>query len=118
MRTRLTLLILFVFGLLVISQLRASPDLLAQSGGAYVLTLSTTTAGGTAVAGQMRWLFPFPALATWHKATALESAYRLRDLNPTRLAVGHGRVLENPQAVIDAAIREAEKSLKVFVASS
>ena len=51
MRTRLTLLMLFVLGLLFTSQLQPAPDLLAQSGGAYVLTLSTATAGGTAVAG-------------------------------------------------------------------
>ena len=65
------------------------------------------TMAGTAVAGTMRWLFPFPALATWHRATALESAIRLRALNPRRLAVGHGPVLAQPAELMDAAIREA-----------
>lgn len=109
-----------VGSLRVVSAPGHTPDQIAffdERDGTLIAGDAFQTAGGTAVAGQMRWLFPFPAMATWHKVTALESAYRLRDLNPTRLAVGHGRVLENPQAVIDAAIREAEKSLKVFVAS-
>jgi hypothetical protein len=57
----------------------------------------------------MRWLFPFPAMATWHKPTALESAKVLRALNPDRLAVGHGKVLENPQTAMDQAIEEAQR---------
>ncbi len=69
------------------------------------------TAAGTAVAGITRWLFPFPALATWHLPTALETAVSLRQLNPTRLAVGHGRVLENPAGQMEQAIREAEAKL-------
>ena len=66
------------------------------------------TQGGIAVAGVMRWLFPFPAMATWHKPTALQSAQTLRALNPARLAVGHGQVLEDPLAAMDQAIREAQ----------
>lgn len=65
------------------------------------------TLGGVAVAGKVRPLFPLPALATWHKPTALESARTLRELQPTRLAVGHGKVLENPVAAMDAAITDA-----------
>ncbi|MCB9420536.1 MAG: MBL fold metallo-hydrolase [Ardenticatenaceae bacterium] len=66
------------------------------------------TQAGTAVAGITRWLFPFPAMATWHLPTALVTAVTLRNLNLTRLAVGHGRVLENPASQMDKAIREAE----------
>lgn len=69
------------------------------------------TLGGTAVAGQIRWLFPLPAFATWHKPTALAAARRLVDLNPARLAVGHGRVIDAPQEEMRAAIRQAEKNL-------
>lgn len=69
------------------------------------------TAAGTAVAGTMRWLFPFPAMATWHAPTALQTAVTLRNLNPSRLAVGHGRVLDQPAAQMDAAIREAERTI-------
>lgn len=54
------------------------------------------TQGGLAVAGQLRVLFPLPALATWHAPTALVSARTLTALNPRRLAVGHGPVLEGP----------------------
>lgn len=62
------------------------------------------TLGGVAVSGKLT-IFPLPALATWHKATALQSAKALRALNPARLAVGHGKVLESPGAQMDAAIR-------------
>jgi len=66
------------------------------------------TQAGIAVAGVRRWLFPFPALATWHRPTALASAVALRRLKPTRLAVGHGRALERPLAQMDEAIAVAE----------
>lgn len=58
------------------------------------------TQGGLAVAGQLRLLFPLPALATWHAPTALKSARRLTALEPARLAVGHGPVLERPGAAM------------------
>ena len=66
------------------------------------------TQGGIAVSGVIRWLFPLPAMATWHKPSALKSAQALRALNPARLAVGHGKVLENPLAAMDQAIRVAQ----------
>jgi len=69
------------------------------------------TRGGIAVSGTLRPLFPFPALATWHKPTALASARALRDLTPTRLAVGHGAVVESPLAEMDQAIAAAERAL-------
>lgn len=66
------------------------------------------TRAGIAVSGVMRPLFPFPALATWSLSTALESARRLRTLSPSRLAVGHGPVIENPLDAMDHAIEVAE----------
>jgi glyoxylase-like metal-dependent hydrolase (beta-lactamase superfamily II) len=69
------------------------------------------TLGGIAVSGVVRWRFPLPALATWHLPTALESAEALRQLDPVRLAVGHGRVLEAPQLQMDAAIAAARAKL-------
>lgn len=69
------------------------------------------TQAGIAVAGIRRWLFPFPAMATWHLPTALESAMALRQLDPSRLAVGHGRVLDDPGRLMDKAIAEAWRSL-------
>jgi glyoxylase-like metal-dependent hydrolase (beta-lactamase superfamily II) len=68
--------------------------------------------GGVAVSGIMHWLFPLPHMATWHKPTALESARALRALNPVRLAVGHGKTLEDPLAAMDKAIGEAEQKLR------
>ncbi|QQE78346.1 MBL fold metallo-hydrolase [Alicyclobacillus sp. SO9] len=54
------------------------------------------TRGGFAVTGQLKPLFPFPAMATWNKEIAIKSALRIVDYNPTLLAVGHGKMLENP----------------------
>ena len=67
------------------------------------------TLGGIAVAGVIRWLFPFPGRATWHKPTAAQSAEKLLALKPKRLATGHGRILENPAAAMQEAIAEAKK---------
>lgn len=68
------------------------------------------TRGGIAVSGVIRPLFPFPALATWHKPTALASARALRELKPARLAVGHGDTLDDPLPAMDAAIEVARKA--------
>lgn len=54
---------------------------------------SVTVAG---VRGVARWRFPLPHMATWSAALALESAQKLLQLEPSRLAVGHGRVLPQP----------------------
>jgi glyoxylase-like metal-dependent hydrolase (beta-lactamase superfamily II) len=62
---------------------------------------------GLAVSGVARWLFPFPAMATWDKPTALATARKLAALKPSRLAVGHGKVIENPVVAMEAAIAEA-----------
>lgn len=68
-----------------------------------------STGGGLAVSGVVRPLFPFPALATWHKPTALASARHLRGPAPSRLAVGHGPVLVDPGSAMDEAIAEADR---------
>ncbi len=64
---------------------------------------------GVAVAGVAKPLFPFVAMGTWHKPTALETAKALRALDAARLAVGHGPVLEQPAAALDMALAEAER---------
>ena len=69
------------------------------------------TQAGTAVSGIVRLLFPFPALASWHLPTALESARALRALEPLRLAVGHGPVLEDPLPAMDRAIEVAGRKV-------
>ncbi len=68
------------------------------------------TQGGVAVAGVVRPLFPFPAMGTWSRALALESAQNLLALKPSRLVIGHGRVLESPGDAMARAIAIARRS--------
>ncbi|GHO65757.1 MBL fold metallo-hydrolase [Ktedonobacter sp. SOSP1-52] len=62
------------------------------------------TMAKVAVTGTFVLLFPLVAPATWHKGLALESARKLRALEPTRLSAGHGPVVKNPLAAMDRAI--------------
>ncbi|WP_421383788.1 MBL fold metallo-hydrolase [Bacillus salacetis] len=70
------------------------------------------TRGRTAVSGQMVISFPFPAMATWCKETAFLSAEKIKSHNPSLLAVGHGRMLENPSEEIELAIESAKQKVK------
>ena len=63
-----------------------------------------STLGGVATSAKLNPRFPLPAAATWHRPTALESAKALRALEPTRLAPGHGKVVDSPAREMDAAI--------------
>lgn len=67
------------------------------------------TLGRVAVAGDLAWRFPLPALATWDPARALTSARALLALRPTLLAPGHGRALADPAAAMAAAIDAAQR---------
>jgi glyoxylase-like metal-dependent hydrolase (beta-lactamase superfamily II) len=67
-----------------------------------------STLGGVATAAKGRLSFPLVMIATWDKPTAVESARALRALAPARLAPGHGKVVENPGAAMDAAIKRSE----------
>lgn len=67
--------------------------------------------GGLAVSGILRWRFPLGPLVTWDRPTALQSARKLRALNPQRLVAGHGPAIEQPVVVMDRAIQEAEQFL-------
>jgi glyoxylase-like metal-dependent hydrolase (beta-lactamase superfamily II) len=67
-----------------------------------------STLGGVATPAKPRPWFPLVAGATWDKPTALESAKALRALEPSNLAPGHGKVVANPGAAMDAAIKRAE----------
>ena len=69
------------------------------------------TLGGVAVSGTFKPLFPLPALSNWHKGLALESARKLLVLQPSVLAVGHGRMLSHPQEAMERAICVMEQSL-------
>jgi glyoxylase-like metal-dependent hydrolase (beta-lactamase superfamily II) len=68
------------------------------------------TLGGVAVSGTVKILFPLPALSNWHKGLSLESARKLLALQPSTLAVGHGRMLNHPQQAMERAIRVMEQS--------
>lgn len=92
--------------------------LLDTRSGALIAGDAFQTRAGIAVSGIVRPLFPFPALATWHKETALASARKLAGLNPSMLAVGHGPVLEQPAAAIAQAIRAAERALGLASAAT
>ena len=52
-----------------------------------------TTIGAPNVTDHLYWRFPLAAMATYDKARDLESARALRALEPTLLAVGHGRAV-------------------------
>ena len=57
-----------------------------------------------ATSAHSSWRFPLVGMATWHKPTALSSARALRALGPSRLAPGHGKVVEAPEEAMDKAI--------------
>src|SRR6476646_8399415 len=66
-----------------------------------------STLGGVATTAKVNPRFPLPAMATWHRPTALATARALRALDPARLAPGHGKVVEAPAAAMDRAIAKA-----------
>jgi len=66
-----------------------------------------STLGGVATAARANPRFPMVAMATWDRPTALQSARRLRALEPARIAPGHGAIRESPLAQMDAAIARA-----------
>jgi glyoxylase-like metal-dependent hydrolase (beta-lactamase superfamily II) len=74
-----------------------------------------TTQGGLLVAGAFKWTFPMPAFFSWNKTASAESARKLRALNPTRLAVGHGKTLEDPLRAMDRAIEMAFQQCEKMV---
>jgi glyoxylase-like metal-dependent hydrolase (beta-lactamase superfamily II) len=66
-----------------------------------------STLGGVETAAHVNPRFPLPALATWDRPLALASARALRALEPTCLFAGHGKIVHEPLAAIDAAIARA-----------
>lgn len=66
-----------------------------------------STLGGVATSAKANPRFPLPAMATWSRETELASAKALRALEPTRLAPGHGKIVDDPVAAMDAAIAKA-----------
>jgi glyoxylase-like metal-dependent hydrolase (beta-lactamase superfamily II) len=66
-----------------------------------------TTQMDMIAAGVFKFHFPFPALFSWNREFAAESARKLRSLKPARLAVGHGKTIESPLPAMDRAIELA-----------
>ena len=88
-----------------------SISLFVKNTKAMIVGDALQTKGKVAVSGQFVLLFHFPTLATWNKELALKSAKKILNFNPSLLAVGHGEMIEDPEAVIQIAIKEAEKNL-------
>jgi glyoxylase-like metal-dependent hydrolase (beta-lactamase superfamily II) len=70
-----------------------------------------TTLGGVAVSSHFTLPFPIAAMATWDKELNLESARRLRALEPQVLATGHGHALRDPGKATVRAIERAHRAL-------
>jgi glyoxylase-like metal-dependent hydrolase (beta-lactamase superfamily II) len=70
-----------------------------------------TAYGHLAVTSHFYLRFPFAAMATWDRAKDVESAQKLRALDPPLLVVGHGPARRNPRAAMDRAIARASRSL-------
>lgn len=63
-----------------------------------------TTFGRVETTAKFNPRFPFATTATWHKPTEVQSAGKLLELDPSRLAPGHGPVVESPADAMREAI--------------
>jgi glyoxylase-like metal-dependent hydrolase (beta-lactamase superfamily II) len=70
-----------------------------------------TTLGGVAVSSHFTLPFPIASMATWDKELNLESARRLRALEPQLLATGHGPAVPDPGKATVRAIERAHRAL-------
>ena len=70
-----------------------------------------TSYGRVAVTSELYWRFPLATMGTQDKAKDLESARSLRALDPSVLVVGHGPVVRQPGAAMDAAIARAQRAM-------
>ncbi len=68
---------------------------------------SWVTLGGVSVPSRANPRFPLVWFGTGNRPQALESAKALRALDPSRLAVGHGKVVDSPAQAMDRAIAKA-----------
>ncbi len=75
--------------------------------GTIIVGDTFTSIGGLAVSNHFYLRFPLAAMATWDKGKDLESAKKLRELEPAVLVVGHGNPVRNPGPAMDKAISAA-----------
>jgi glyoxylase-like metal-dependent hydrolase (beta-lactamase superfamily II) len=71
-----------------------------------------TSYGHVAVTSHFYLRFPFATMATWDRATDVESARVLRALEPPVLVVGHGPAVRSPTPAMDEAIAKADRSAR------
>jgi glyoxylase-like metal-dependent hydrolase (beta-lactamase superfamily II) len=71
-----------------------------------------TSYGRVAVSSHFYLRFPFATMATWDRPRDVESARQLRTLQPTLLAVGHGPIVQAPDAAMAQAITRAEQAAR------
>ena len=83
-----------------------------RDGTLYAGDALVTVGGEVHVVGFGPWYFPFAAMATWHRPTALGSARRLAELPVRRYAVGHGGVVEGGPELLRDAVKRAEAKLR------
>jgi glyoxylase-like metal-dependent hydrolase (beta-lactamase superfamily II) len=76
--------------------------------GALIVGDAFQTFRGIAVSGTVIPWFPFPAMATWNKDQALNSAIKLLEASPTLLAAGHGDLIKAPAQIMEKAIQKAQ----------
>jgi glyoxylase-like metal-dependent hydrolase (beta-lactamase superfamily II) len=81
-----------------------------RDGTVYGGDVYTSWGGAIATTAAFNWRFPLATPATWDRAIDIDSARKLRALDPKALAPGHGKVIENPGAGMDAAIAKAAQS--------
>jgi glyoxylase-like metal-dependent hydrolase (beta-lactamase superfamily II) len=79
-----------------------------REGTLYAGDALVTVGGQVHVSGFGPWYFPLPAIATWHRPTALASARKLLELPIRRYAAGHGRMVEGGPELLKDALRRAE----------
>lgn len=83
-----------------------------RDGTLYAGDALVTVGGRVHVPGFGPWYFPLPAMATWHRPTALASARKLMELPIRRYAAGHGRSIEGGPELLQDAVRRAEGMLR------
>ncbi len=81
-----------------------------RDGTVYCGDVYTSWGGAIATSAVFNLRFPLATPATWNRGIEVESARKLRALDPKALAPGHGKVIENPSAGMDAAIAKAARA--------
>jgi glyoxylase-like metal-dependent hydrolase (beta-lactamase superfamily II) len=83
-----------------------------RDGTLYVGDALVTVGGAPHVPGFGPWYFPFPRFATWDRPTSVASIRNLATMTTTtpitRIAPGHGKVLEGGRNLLESALLETK----------